>query len=99
MEGPIYKFYRVRWTEAYYQLSQTERDSLLAKIGEMGKQFGVKLVVLCDSAWSNERWTAFGVEEFPDMATVQKHNAALAKVDRFCYIECETMLGTAVMME
>ena len=35
MQGPIYKFYRLRPTEAFYALTQAERDALLAKIGEL----------------------------------------------------------------
>jgi hypothetical protein len=96
MEGPIYKFYRVRFIEAWYQLSQAEKDNLMAKGEELSKQFGGKLLTLCNSSWSNERWTAFGIEEYPDMASVQKHNAALAQLDWFRYIDCETMLGTAM---
>ena len=95
MEGPIYKFYRFRLTEAYYQLSQSERDNLEAKAEEFAKQFGIKQIIFCNSSWSNERWSAFGLEEFPDMATVQRHNAALLEADWFRYIETETMLGTA----
>ena len=32
MEGPIYVFSRGRFTEAWYQLSQTEKDNLMTKI-------------------------------------------------------------------
>ena len=40
MDGPIYVFSRVRFTEAWYQLSQTEKDNLLAENDSLGKQFG-----------------------------------------------------------
>jgi hypothetical protein len=96
MEGPVYKFFRVRFTEAWYQLSQAEKDNLMAKVEELGNQFGIKRPVLCNSSWSNERWDGFGVEEFPDMASVQKHNAGLAEINWFRYIDCETMLGNAM---
>jgi hypothetical protein len=95
MAGPIYKFYRVRLTEAFYQLSPAERQALLEKIEEIGKQGGVKPLVFCNSSWSNEQWDAFGVEEFPDLAAIQAHKAALDAVDWFRYIQAETMLGTA----
>ena len=59
------------------------------------QQFGIKQTVLCNTAWSNERWLVFGVEEFPDMDSVQKHNAAQHELDWFRYVDSETMLGTA----
>jgi hypothetical protein len=96
MDGPIYVFFRGRFTEAWYQLSQTEKDNLLAKIDAQGKPFGLKRVLMCNSRWSNERWQVFGVEEFPDIATYQKYNIALEEADWFRYIDSETMLGTAM---
>jgi hypothetical protein len=95
MEGPIYVFSRFRPTEAWYQLSQAEKDNMLAKIDAMGKQFGLKRLLMCNSRWSNERWLGYGVEEFPDLATHQKYTTALEEADWFRYIESDTMLGTA----
>jgi hypothetical protein len=95
MDGPVYKFFRVRFIEAWYQLSQAEKDSLLAKGDELLKQVGGKTLAICNSSWNNEQWPVFGVEEYPDMASVKKHNDALHQLDWFRYIECETMLGTA----
>lgn len=96
MNGPIYKFFRVRWTAAWYHLSQAERDAMLAKIGDLGKQYGVKQMLVCNSSWSNEGWSGFGVEEYPDMDTLYKHNAALLEAEWFQYFDSETMLGTAL---
>ena len=96
MDGPIYVFFRVRLTEAWYQLSPTERDNLLAKIVELGKPYGVKRIINCNSRWSNERWAEFGVEEFPDIAAYHKYNTALEEAGWYRYIDSETMLGTAV---
>lgn len=93
--GPIYKFFRVRMTEAFYQLSPAERQAMLEKIEEIGNQGGVKRVILCQSSWSNEQWDVFGVEEFADIEAVQQHQTALGAVDWLRYIESETMLGTA----
>ncbi len=95
MQGPIYKFYRLRPTEAFYALSQAERDALLTKLGELRTQQGVKAIVDCNSAWHDERWSSFGLEEFPDMQAVANHTAPLLALDLFRYIESETMLGTA----
>jgi hypothetical protein len=95
MQGPIYKFYRLRPTAALYALTQAERDAILAKIGELQAQHGVKTIVTCDTSWNDERWMNFGLEEFPDMQTVVNYNAALVALGLFRYVESETMLGTA----
>ena len=95
MNGPIYKFFRLRPTTAWYQLSKAEQDAVMAKIGDLEKQFGVKVLQVCNSSWSNERWTAFGVEEYPDVESVRKHDAAIRELGWFRYVDAETMLGTA----
>ncbi len=95
MAQPIYKFFQVRWTEAWYQLSQGEQKQLMTKVEEALAQVGGKNVVLCFSGWSNERWIAFGVEEFPDMEAVHKHSQLLNELNWFRYLESRTTLGTA----
>lgn len=62
MPGPIYKLFRVRWAEAYYQLSPAEKEAMIEKIDQIGRDAGLKRHVLCDSSWSNEQWTGFGVD-------------------------------------
>ena len=94
MQGPIYKFYRLRPTEAFYALTQAERDALLAKVRELQVQHGVKTIVTCNSAWNDERWMNFGLEEFPDMQTVVDYTAALNALNLLRYVDSETMLGT-----
>lgn len=76
-------------------LTQAERDALLAKIGELRAQHGIKPIVTCNSAWNDERWASFGLEEFPDMQTVVDYTAALTALNLFRYVDSETMLGTA----
>ena len=95
MNGPIFKFFRLRWTSAWYELGKAEQDAVMAKNSDLRQQFGIKMTLLCNSSWSNERWMAFGVEEFPDMDSVHKHSAALQELEWFRYIDSETMLGTA----
>jgi hypothetical protein len=94
MEGPIYKFFRVRWTQAGHQLSPAERNELLAKEGELRNQLGLKNLVLCDSGWSNELWMAFGVHEYPNMDAVVKHYQGMLAIDLFRYMDSESMMGT-----
>ncbi len=94
MEGPIYKFFRVRWTDAWYQLSEAERNEKFAGEAELRKQLGVKNLAFCDSGWSNELWNLCGVHEYPSMDAVQKHYHGMVSLGLFRYMESDTMLGT-----
>ena len=95
MAKPIYKMFMGRFTEAWYQLSAEEQRSLLQKIDAAQKAAGGKGIIECDSSWASERWTAFGVEEFPDIEAVQKHSTLLNELQWYRYFETITTLGTA----
>ncbi len=94
MEGPIYKFFRVRWTDAWYQLSPAEQGEAAAKEAGLRKQLGVKNIAFCDPGWNNELWSMFGVHEYPDMDAVTRHYQGMVAMGLFRYMESETMLGT-----
>ena len=90
----IYKSFRGRATEAWHQLTEDEREALLAKIGDALSQVGGKSMLVCDCAWSSEEWWFFGVEEFPNVEAVQKHAKLLADLKWLRYVETESLLGT-----
>jgi hypothetical protein len=95
MTKPIYQVWLMkRATEAYFQLSEAERDQYFAKLRQALEQVGGKVVIMCDSAWSSEQWQAFGVEEYPDIEAVQKLAAIHAEMQHFRFIESMTVLGT-----
>ena len=94
MATPIYKFFKARPTEAFYALSQEDQQKLFAKIGDMLDTVGGKVVIACNSGWSNEEWPYFGVEEYPDIEAVQRLYALQQEVEWYRYIESETLLGT-----
>ncbi len=96
MTQPIYKMYLLRWKESWYQLSQEERESLLAKVDDSFKNVGGKNMLFCNSAWSSEAWLGFGVEEFPDLEAAQKHAEDLLKLNWFRYVEAMSVLGTRI---
>jgi hypothetical protein len=56
-----------------------------------------KPVVACLSAWSNEHWQAFGVEQFPDIEAVQRHGQILMDLAWARYFESQSTLGTEFM--
>jgi hypothetical protein len=94
MATPIYKFFKVRPTEAFYALSQEDQQKLFAKIGELLNSVGGKVVISCNSGWANEEWPYFGVEEFPDIEAIQRLYDLQQDAEWFRYVEAETLLGT-----
>ncbi len=63
------------------------------------EQVGAKVLVICNSAWSDEQWPAFGVEEYPDIEAVHKHAQLLQELNWFRYIDSSTTLGTRWELE
>jgi len=96
--APIYKFWQATFNEAWYQLSTEEQGQRLAKVQAALEQVGGKAVVLCDSSWSNEEWSGFGVEEFPDIEAVQNHTRLLNELHWDRYLSGTSMLGTKLEM-
>lgn len=95
MAQPIYKSFRLRFTEAWFQLSKEEQDKLLEKVGGALEKVGGKPVVMCDSTWTSEEWWYWGVEEFPSIEAVQEHAKMLAALNWMRYCHSDSMLGTA----
>lgn len=93
MAGPIYKFYRFRFTQAWYDLSPTQKSELTEKEAQLREELGVKNMVFCDSGWSNEQWAAYGVHEYPSLDVVHKHYEGMVALGMFQFLEGETMLG------
>jgi hypothetical protein len=94
MAQPIYKLFQFRNTEAFYELSQDQRDELLGKLDAAFQKVGGKRIVICDSSWASEQWQVFGVEQFPDIEAVQKYSQALAELNLARYVESTSTLGT-----
>lgn len=99
MAQPIYKLFQARFTEAWHQLPEEEQRRLLTQVDEALAQVGAKRVVLCESAWANEQWAGFGVEEFPDIEAVQQYSQLLTKLNWYRYLESITTLGTPYTSE
>ena len=90
----IIKNFRLRLSEAWYQLSEAERESLLNKVNAARDQAGGTILFSGESGWASEEWQFFGAEEFPDVEAVQKHTKLLSDLDWFRYIESESLVGT-----
>ena len=66
--------------------------------GRQGSLDRRKELVMCSAAWSNERWPFFGVEEFPDLEAVQRHEQILTDLNWARYIDSRTTLGTELIL-
>ena len=94
MAGPIYKLWMFKYGEAWYQLSEDERKEILAKLQAAYEQVGGKQTIVCESRCSEERWHAFGLDEFPDLEAVHRFHELVEEHEHFRYIESASMLGT-----
>ena len=94
MAEPIYKLFVGRFSEAWYQLSKEEQDSILAKLTDTLAKLGAKRTILCNTYWSQDQWMWAGVEEFPNIEAVQKYMATLQELKWARYAEGSTVLGT-----
>ena len=97
MSVPIYHLWIVRgFHEAYYQLSPEKRNQFWANAAGNPQAVGAKPIVACDSRWCNEAYSAWGIEEYPDVQAVQKATRAHEESEHFRYIKSETYLGTKI---
>jgi hypothetical protein len=94
MAEPIYKFFMVKFLDAWYQLSKEEQDSLIAKLTEALEKVSAKRLILCNTNWSSDQWLYAGVEEFPNIEAVQKYMAVLQELNWSRYCESTSVLGT-----
>ena len=93
MGKSVYELVQFKFKEAWYALSQDERDELWAKVMELNEKAGAKVVISCHSTWSSNRWQWFMVKEYPSIETLQQHYADLDQIDWYRYGEAETSLG------
>ena len=95
MSTPIYLLVIGKgWTEARYQLSKEEQNSLKSKAQEVHKRSGAKWLILCNSRWADEEIFDWGVIEYPDMDAYLKKVEELERLDWWRYFSAKTILGT-----
>ena len=96
MAPSVFKSFRLRFKEAWFQLSKADQDALLGKVGEALTKVGGKPVIMCESAWVAEQWWFWGVEEYPSIEAIQEHTRLLTELNWMRYTDAETLLGTAM---
>ena len=98
MAQTVYKLWQARFAEAWHQLSEQEQQRVHGLVSEALNTAGGKALVICNAAWSNERWAFFGVEEFPDLEAVQRHEQILTDINWARYIASRSTLGTELIV-
>jgi hypothetical protein len=98
MAQSVYKLWQGRFTEAWHQLPEEQQQHMLRQVSEALNTAGGKELVICSAAWSNERWPFFGVEEFPDVEAVRRHEQILTDLNWARFIESRTTLGTELIL-
>ena len=95
MAKPVYLLILGKgYTEAWYQLSKEEQDSLWSKVEEIDKRAGAKWSILCNSRWADEEICNWCVLEYPDMEAYQQKVEELEKLNWWRYWSAKTILGT-----
>lgn len=81
-------------TEAWYQLSKEEQNNLWSKAMEVEKRVGARLVIACNSRWTDEGLSDWAVLEYPNMEAIQQKAVELEKLNWWRYFSAKTILGT-----
>lgn len=100
MSKPVYMLVIAKgYTEAGHQLSKKEQKNLWAKVNAISKQAGEKQIISCNSRWADESIIGWAVFEYPEMDTYQKKVEELEKINWFCYVSTQTILGIKMEVE
>jgi hypothetical protein len=94
MSESIYKFFTGKFRPDWYRLSKEEQESILAKLNDALAKLGAKRIILRNTYWSTDEWLWAGVEEFPNIETIQKYTASLNELNWGRYAEATSLLGT-----
>src|SRR5689334_20705895 len=94
MAQQIYKAYFVKFKDAWYQLTKSQQDDLLKKVGAALEKAGGKPQLICNTNWSSDAWQAFGYEVFPNIEAVQEHSKLLNELNWFHFVDGFSALGT-----
>jgi hypothetical protein len=98
MSQPVHVMFLMNNTEAWYQLSQEAKDSIMNKITASLKEAGAEVLALCDATWSTDSWQMFGLIKFPDIEALQKHRKDTNNLDWGRYTEGISVLGTDITL-
>jgi hypothetical protein len=96
MAQTIYKLFTFKPTEAWYRLSEDDKNKHKAHLKEALENVGGKELILCFSGWNSEQILGWGVEQFPNIDAVHKYQSHLVALHWFRYFESSSYLGTKI---
>ena len=98
MSQKIHKLCLIRgFTEAYYQLSEEEKEKLWKRVSEVVEEAGAKLATpYYDCRWSNDKYATFFIMEYPDIESAIMDTTGVEKAELFRYMISETILGVEI---
>ena len=96
MDAPIYKIYLNRFRDAWYTLSDEERNGFIEKHNKAFAELGIKDTVFCDTSWSTEQWDFGGVAEFPNLQAVMQLRKLQDEWGWHRYVDAMVVLGTKI---
>lgn len=101
MSKKIYKLCLIRgYTEAYYQLSEEEKEKFWGQVEKAIAEAGAKMASpYYDSRWSNDKYRTFFIMEYPDVECAMLDTAGVEKAGLFRYLVSETILGVEETQE
>ena len=92
---PIIRLLFAKIKEAFYALSEEEKQEFMLKDRKNLDELGCKVLMMIDCRWSNEEWNYIGVEEWPTIEALEKRaKFEFEELQKFRYAESKTYLGT-----
>jgi hypothetical protein len=93
MSSPVHMLYLVKRKNAWYKLSDEERNAISAQTLKATTEAGGKRNLICDATWSSGECEFFELTEFPDLSSVRKRIELYEQVNLFRYFDISTVLG------
>jgi len=89
----IYKAWLMNYRPAWYALSKSAQDEMMGKVGESLHKVGGRVLLIAAALWADEKWAAWGVEEYPNIEAVIQHAQTIGDYNWFRYTKSWTTLG------
>jgi len=89
----IYKVWLMNYSPAWYALGKSAQDELMGKVAESLDKAGGRVLLIATSLWADEKWAAWGIEEYPNIEATIQHAQTIGEYNWFRYIKTWTTLG------
>jgi hypothetical protein len=95
MAQKLYKLCLIRgWKEAFYRLSEEEKQRLYQQVGTAIEKAGAKMASpYYNCRWSNDKYLQFFIMEYPNLDSAMQDTSGVEAIELFRYLDSETILG------